>query len=468
MKKKDLLERYERMLIAGQNLYFDADEYDSLAEYYDHSDELEKAKKVVESGLNIHPHNEQLLLKKARFYIYDSQYIEALEYLNNHFSTYDYDLFLLKTECYLHLGLYAEAYELTKKILEEEDSDEALSELGLLYLETNYVEEGVLYLEKSLEYNPSNKDVLSDLAYAYESKNDFEKVILVANQLLDLEPYNSDFWLLLGKIYTQSGDYEKAIDAFDFVSTIEGEDVSFLKLKAHCLVLIDRTDEAIDILLDCIEATPFDEYLYISLADCYLNTEKYNKVIDLISKYEHDMDESNSVLLAKKAYAYCMIEDFPQSLISISEALDTDPSIYEVNTIAVDIYIKLNMYANALLACQRILSERDNDIDILDKAVSLSVQIANLDLAIAYQKQILESETSSDRSHKLALLYLENSNKKEFNNCINSFDTITLESFFSLFYEKEIFNKIQLTDDFMRAQLMEAYNCRLLYKVIKH
>lgn len=473
MNKKDLIEllgRYENMLSVGQNLYFDADEYESIAEYYEYSDELNKAIEVIETGLKIHPNNELLLLKKARYLIYSAHYIDAFEYINNHFNSYDYDLFLLKIECCLHLGLYAEAYELSEKILEDNEIEMeiSLSELGFIYLESNYIDEGILYLEKSLEYNPNNKDVLSDLAYAYESKNDLEKVISLTNMLLDLEPYNSDHWLLLGKVYTQSNNYEKAIDAFDFVATIEGEEVSFLKLKAHCLVQVDRIEEAITLLLECIESTPFDEYLYISLIDCYLHIERYNDVIDLVSKYEKELDEDNPVLSAKKAYAHSMTEDMTQALITISKAIEIDHTIYEVNTIAIDIYIKLNMYASALQACQRILTEKNDDIDILEKAVSLSVQIENLDLAIAYQKQIISLDNSSEKMHKLALLYLEISNNSEFNKCINSFDDETLESFFFLFYEKEIFSKTLLTADFMKSYLQEAYNCRLLYKTIKY
>lgn len=473
MRKKeliDLLERYEQMLVSGQSLYFDADQYDSLAEYYDRLDDLEKARSVVLSGLKIHPNNELLLLKNAKFFVYDSLYTKALEYLNIHFSAYDYDLYMLKVECYLHLGLYAEAYELTEEILNDDDIDLgiALYELGIVYLEANYEKEAILYFEKSLDYNPQNKDVLSDLAYAYEDNEDPDNAILIANRILDLDPYNSEFWLFLGKIYIQIGNYEMAIDAFDFVSTIEGDDVSYLKLKAHCLVLVDRISEAIDVLLLCIEDAPYDEYLYISLVDCFLNLDKYDEILKVVDRFEKDLEEHNPVLSAKKAYAYYHLGHIEQALSYIDIAVEKDSMNFDVNISALDIYIKSRMYAEALQACHRLLIENGDDIDILEKGVNLSVQIQDFQQAIIFQKQIIEIESDDQALQKLALLYLENNDKEKFTKLLYSFNDKCLYSYFCLFYEKDLLDVTSYTREFLIKQLLEAFNCRVFYKGIKY
>ena len=473
MKKQeliDLLERYEHMLASGQSMYFDADQYDSLVEYYDRLDDLEKARSVVVAGLKIHPNNELLLLKNAKFFIYDAQYAKALEYLNTHFSAYDYDLYMLKVECYLHLGLYAEAHELTKEILDNDDVDLdlALYDLGMIYSEANYEKEAILYFEKSLEYNPENKDVLSDLAYAYEENEELDSAISIANSVLDLDPYNSEFWLFLGKMYIQTEDYEKAIDAFDFVSTIEGENVSYLKLKAHCLVLVDRIPEAIDVLLLCLEETPYDEYLYISLVDCFLNLERYDEVLIAVARFEKDLDEQNLVLLAKKAYAYCLLGNMEDALASIDAAIKQDLMNFDVNIAALDIYIKCQMYTEALQSCDRLLTEKDDDVEILEKGVNLSVKIHDYEQAIVFQKRIIEIESSDEALQKLALLYIENNNKEKFTELINSFDDTCLQSYFMLFYDKDVANVSSYARDFLIKQLLEAFNCRVLYKGIKY
>ena len=139
MRKKEnsnVLERYEQMLISGKNVYFDADEYDELADYYDKSDDIETAKEIVKLGLSIHPNNESLMIRHVRFLTYDANYSSALHYLNSHFNGYDFEQYLLKIECLLQLGLYAEAHSLTVEVLQDEDTDIdlILSELGFIYI----------------------------------------------------------------------------------------------------------------------------------------------------------------------------------------------------------------------------------------------------------------------------------------------------------------------------------------------
>ena len=46
----DLIARYEQMLVSGKSVYFDADEYDELAEYYDKLDDLDSARDIVVQG----------------------------------------------------------------------------------------------------------------------------------------------------------------------------------------------------------------------------------------------------------------------------------------------------------------------------------------------------------------------------------------------------------------------------------
>lgn len=474
MNKKDLidlLERYERMEVSGQNLYFDADEYESLAEYYDRLDDLEKAKEVVTRGLQIHPNCEQLHLKNAHFLMYDSLYVEALDYLNNHFNGYHYDLFFLKIECYLHLDLFAEAYELSKSLLEdnEADLDVTLSELGFLYIETDNLKEGILYLEKSLEYNAENTEVLSDLAYAYQIDENLERAVEIANKLIDIDPYNSEYWLFLGKIYAQQEEYEKAIDAFDFVSTIDGDDIAFLKLKAHCLLLVGRIQESITILTDCLKELPSDEYLYFSLLDCYFAIEDYSKALDVTFRYQKELGDENPVMLAKRAYIYAILEDSEKALALIAVALEKDGSSYEINTVALTIYIKYEYYEKALTLCYQLLSEDENDIELLNKIVLLALQNTDIETAITYQNKIIELDpTSTQALHKLALLYIENNNKDAFLRCLSSFENDVLKSFFFIFYNKDIFEDSILTRDFMTNYLIEAYNCRILYMGIKY
>lgn len=466
----DLIARYEHMLISGKPVYFDADEYDELAEYYDKLDDLDSARDIVAQGLAIHPENERLMLKNARFLIYDSKYSEALTFLNTHFGTYNFDLYLMKIECLLNMSLYAEAYQLTTEVLNDEDTDLGiiLSELGFIYLETEYYDEAVLYLEKSLEYDSQNREVLDDLAYAYESKGDFESAVRICNKVLDIDPYSLETWLMLGKLYSLNNDYENAIDAFDFALTLDEKDFSALKLKAHCLILSERTEEAIEVLKLCMALYPEDDTIYLTLADSYLELEHFDDMLAYLDEYERCAGETTESI-SKKAYAYLMKGNYDKAKSLIDKVLEIDPESFEVNMIAGELSYKQEDMLKAEFFYLKALALQESDSDdVLEKLVSVSVKEGDLDKAIGWQKRILDINTSASVLKKLALLYLEKGDKENYTSTLDMFSDDELRDFFLLFYQDE-HRDISISDrEYLLNRLYEAFNCRLLYKNIKY
>lgn len=465
----NLLMRYEQMQASGKSIYFDADEYDELAEYFDQLEDIDEAKKIVQLGLQIHPDSESLRLKRAKFMVYDEQYGKALKYLNSIFISYDFESYLLKIECLLQLNLYAEAYQLTTEVLQdkETDLDVILSELGFVYIESDYYDEAILYLEKSLECNPENKEVLADLVYAYEAKEDYLKAIEKCNTLLDLDPYSAEAWMTLGKLYSLVEDYEKAIDAFDFVATIEGENLSLLKLKAHCLVLKGRLDEAIDVLKECIDISPDEELLYISLVDCYIGLDLYKEALDVLSLLE-DKSSLSGIGQAKKACVYYLQGALDDANKCIQEALILDPDSFEVALISGEMFQNLGDLEKARFYYEKALElKKEEDSDILSKLVFLCVKDHDLKSGIEYLKRVGEITSFDAISDKLALLYLENEDRDAFKECIEKFSEEDLKSFYSVFYSEVLLDEKVSDRQYLLNKLIEAFDYRLIYRNMK-
>ncbi|MDU1904373.1 MAG: CDC27 family protein [Dysgonomonas sp.] len=471
MRKKDisnLLERYEQMLISGKNVYFDADEYDELADYYDKSDDIETAKEIVKLGLSIHPNNESLMIRHVRFLTYDANYSSALHYLNSHFNGYDFEQYLLKIECLLQLGLYAEAHSLTVEVLQDEDTDIdlILSELGFIYIEAEYVDEAILYFEKSLEYMPDNIEVLNDLVYAYETKEDFPNAINTCERILDIDPYLFEGWMTLGKLYSLQGDYEKAIDSFDFSLTLDDSNINVLKLKAHCLLLSDRMEEAIETLLQCIELSQEDSTIYISLIECYISLEKYDNAYKTLLDYENKFGETAESILQKASILF-----FQGNNLSIKElidkALEIDNDSYETMILSADLYLKLGELESAEDLYNKAFTMEESEI-LIEKLISLYIQKNEFQKAIEYQKKLLLLDNSNLAKIKLALLYLEISNKNKFEELIASFDNAGLSSFLQLFYTEESISPANDDREYLLRRVDNIYESRLLYKNIKY
>lgn len=464
----NLLKRYEQMLTSGKNVYFDADEFDELADYYDKLDDIETAKEIVKSGLNIHPNNESLILRHAKFLVYDANYGLALQNLNSHFNNYSFESHLLKIECLLQLGTYTEAHSLTMEVLQDEETeiDIILSELGFIYIEAEYLDEAILYFEKSLEYNPENIEVLNDLAYAYEVKGDFTAAITTSEKILDIDPYLFDVWLMLGKLYSLQGNYEKAIDAFDFSLTLDDTNIYILKLKAHCLLLSDRLEEALEILQSCILSSPEDSPIYLSLIECHINLENYEEAESLLKDYEDKFGESSESIL-QKAFIFFLNDNITSAEQLIERAVkkgNDSPAIYKI---AGDIYMKFSSLDKAEELYKKALSIEKEDT-IFEKIISLYIRKNDFINAIKYQKKLNQLTGSNPIDTKLALLYLETSDKENFDEQISLFDNQTLLSFFRLFYPQEDIDIHHIDRPYLLRRLEDVYQNRLLYKNIKY
>lgn len=463
---KDLLKKFEEMLALGETLYLDADDYDSVIEYYDREDQIDKAKYILSIGLDIHPDSESLILRKIRFMIYDKRYLDAIHFLDHNFISYDFDAYLLKIECYLSLHLSAEASILTQTVLSdgEIDKDVLLSELGYVYLETEYLKEALVFLEESLNYNSENEEVLTEIIFISEYQDNYSKAIEYCDKLLDIDPYNGDGWLLLGKFYSLLGEYDKAIDAFEFYSTIKEDDLSSMRLKAHCLILIGRTEEAVDLLLQCIDIDPKEEILYVSLIDCYTDLERYDDILKVVELYEIGQETTSAYLLSKKAYAYSKLENYDKAVFYIKEALSNISDSLEINLVAVDVYFQLRQYDSVIELCDIILLDNPGNLAILEKAVIAAVSLYNYNKAIDYQKKILGLDKSKENQQKLILLYLENGDEKNYIKSIESSSDETLFSIYSLFYTQKSLDQPQLSRDYMLLQLQEIFNSKVYNK----
>ena len=472
MNEKDisgLLKRYGQMLESGKSIYFDAEEFDELAEYYDMLDDIDTAKKIVEDGLKIHPGNQSLLIKSAKFIVYSGEYKQALEYLNRTFSEYDFDLYLLKIECLLHLDSYDEANLLTQQILDDEEMEEDIifSELGFLYAEADYYDDAIQFFEQSLAHKPANMEVLTDLSYSYEMCNNFSKAVEITNRILDIDPYSYESWVNLGKLYSLQDEYEKAVDAFDFALTIDDSDIDVFKLKAHCLSLCGRVEEAVTVFNECIEQNPEDESVYYSLSECYFSLEQYNEMLYCLDKYE-DIHGQTAEVFAKKALAYMQREEMELVHSSLDSGMSINPESEDLNIVAGEFYFRLGEFSKGEFFFLKAYDKTKNNETMLDRLSLISISNNDVSKAIEYTERLIFFNSSSMVKTRLALLYFEADDKQKFNLYLDSFDDEELRALVKLFFSEEEFDISSITRNVLINKLNEARECRQLFKNIAY
>ena len=73
------ISKFEAMLKTNQVLFFDAQEFESIVQYYIDFGKLSLADRAIEIGMNQHPGNGELLLLKSEILIFEGEYKKSLE-----------------------------------------------------------------------------------------------------------------------------------------------------------------------------------------------------------------------------------------------------------------------------------------------------------------------------------------------------------------------------------------------------
>lgn len=465
-----LVEKYQQSISSGKGLYLDADQFCDIIDYYDSLGDLDEAKTIIEMALSIHPDSQPLILKKARLMVFDGYFHEALEYLNIFPGEYDFDLYLIKIECYLQLGLLAEAYELVSVLLKDDEVeiDVKYAELGFLFVEADLHKEAISYLEKSLIYNPDNIEVLGDLSYCYEMISDYDKSIEASNKILDLDPYSFDTWVNLGKLYTLQENYSRALDAFDFALTINESDATLIKLMAHCLSLCNRMDEAIGKFEEYLSLYPSDYSINISISDCYVTLEQFDKAFSYLEKYLiHDTE--NAEVYAKKSYILFRQDLAQEAKDTINEGLSICGESSELYLMSAEINVHLGNMADAIADLNKVIDyESDLTESILDKIASIYIGMDDYEMAIETLLELLKKNNTYPKAkEKLSLSYFESGSKERFVDYLYNLTITELKKFLSYFYTDPQISAFGEDRTILINRLEELKDSRILFKNIK-
>ncbi|MDR1783561.1 MAG: hypothetical protein LBR13_04800 [Dysgonamonadaceae bacterium] len=467
-----LIDRYEQMRTFGKNIYFDADEFAALADYFHTIDKHDEADEIVRQGLIIHPENQELLVLQVKSLVYSEQYEEAYAFLNNFGYDDDVDMRLLMIECLLNLDKRDEADEIIAKTIQadniEEDFYFFITEVGYLFNDVDDFDRAIYFLEESLKLEETNPDVFIDLSYAYEMKSQFDKAIEYNNKLLDLDPYSFDGWVNIGKLYSMNSQYDKAIDAFDFALTINENDFSTQKMKALSLYLNDNVEEAIHIFEDCLLEAPDDESLYDSLIEGYEDMEEYDRVMRLLDRKEEKFGSKGIML--RRASVYVAQENYPIAEVLFKLVPDEDKETLEYYMLEGE----LAFYHNDLLASEMAYMKASlvspDDEMVIDRLANVSVAREKFEQAAEYLEQLLQIDPNFPTAKsRLAFIRFEIGAKEPFDEIMRQFSD---EELFELLTQitpiGDDIDPSALDRDRILVRLNEARENRVLFKNIKY
>ena len=468
---QSLLDRYEQMLLIGKNIYFDADEFAALADFYESEGDSEEANSLVELGLSMHPGNIELLLMKAKMLVLSEQYPEALSLLDSISDDSEIDHPLLKIECYLHLNENAEADKLINNTLQRELSASEfyyfITEVGYLFNDIDDFDRALSFLEESLKIEDTNVEALTDLAYAYEMKGDFQKAIDFNNILLDIDPYSFDGWVNIGKLYSMNEQFDKALDSFDFALTIHEKDLSVLKMKALTLFLNDNAEEAARIFEECVNESPNDEILYDSLMEAYEAMGNYDKMMQLLDQREAIFGQKG--IMSKRASVFLSKNDYDTAKQIFSQIPADEQDTLDYYMLEGELAFYDNDYKRAESAYMKAALISEGNEEILDRLANISVAQGKYEQAVIYLREILELEPDFPTARaRLAFVLFEIGLKEPFDEVVEQFSDNELRNLLATIMSTDSSDFSTFSRDMLLSRLNDARENRVLFKNIKY
>lgn len=466
-----LVEKYEQMRALGKKMYFDADEFALLAEYYNAGGDNEEAEDLIAEGLKMHPGSPELMLLKVKTLVFSEMYEEALDYMRQISDEGDVELPLLKIESLLQLDRYNEADSLINKTLERDlpmdDLYYFITEVGYLLNDVDKFDRAITFLEESMKIDESNADAIVDLAYAYEMKGDLDKAIEYNNLLLDIDPYSYDGWVNIGKLYSMNEQYDKAIDAFDFALTIHEGDVGILKMKALSLYLNDNAPEAIAIFEECLQQSPNDESLYDSLLEAYEAMEQYEEMMKLIDKKEVLFGSAG--ILAKRAFVYINMEDVEKAEALFAQIPEAEKGTLDYYMLEGELAFQHDDYLHAEVAYMKAALISEGNEEILDRLANISVAQEKYEQAAAYLEELLDiAPDFPSAKSRLAFIRFEIGSKEPFDDIMAQFSDDELRALLNLIMGYEDIDFSGYSREKVLTRLNEARENRVLFKNIKY
>ncbi len=398
-----LVERYEQML-QGERVssYFDADEIDEIAEFYESNAFLDNALNAIEFGLKMHPGNEALRLRQARYLMYLGR-VDDSQRVMQELVNFGMEATLIRAELKFMGENVEEGHQILLALLDRSDVQEDVCFDALdIYADYNRFDEMGEFVERAVKVLPNSRELLRELATTCEERGDYNRAITIYNQLIDKDPYSIYDWFSLAKVEAMLKHYDKAIDACDFALAVKEDDESVISFKGYCYYDSGQYHEAIEQFKEFAAVTTEKAVAYELIGECYVKLEDNENAL----KYFHqalDLDPSNSNICYQLATCHYDLGNIPQAIICLQDTLRLDERDDEAHSFLGEIYLQQGEYELSYQYFTRSLELNNDDLETIRLKGETCTHLQYYDEAIDLLNRVLEQDEYNLRA-RLSLI----------------------------------------------------------------
>ncbi|AUC79555.1 hypothetical protein CW736_09320 [Nonlabens sp. MB-3u-79] len=440
------IKKFELMLKSNEVGFFDSDEFDQIIEHYLEEGKMALARKAISLGISQHPTAVNLKLFKAEVYIFDDQFSQAEQVLNELFEIepQNSEIYIQKANIFSKTERHDKAIELLKTALDLTlDQADVYNLIGMEFLFIEDYSNAKVNFMKCLELDDTDYSALYNIIYCFDFLQEHQQAIDFLNLFLDKNPYSEVAWHQVGKQYFDLKMYEKSLSAFEFAIISDDFFVGAYLEKGKVLEKLGRYNEAIENYQITLTLDDPTSFAYLRLGKCFEKLGVDEKAIKYFKQCVKEDPLLDKGWLSIVSF-YTKRLDFQKALSYIEKATETDADNALYWTKYASINRRLNFVEEAEYGYRRAielgnyeLSTWINRGDLLLHLGEINTAISNIESGLEFYPEEVELE------YRLAGLYfkkgdllkgkfhLQNSLKR------NSEYIIIMEELFPVEYEMQ-------------------------------
>ena len=428
---KELVQRFEKMLMDNGMYYFDVEEFEFIIDYYMDTEHIEGMKKALLYASKIFPQAIPVKLRRAQYYAIENESEKALRLLNEieTIEPENLDIHYIRGTIYSQLQSSEKAIEEYNKAIKigDEGLDDIYSNIAFEYENLGRNDKAIEYFQKALEINPDNDSYLFDLASNMDIEQRHAECIDFLEKFIQKHPYSTNAWFNLGMTFIRLELFEKAIDALDYALCINEELSMAYSCKAICYSSLKQSAKAIETLKeglkctmdkaqflfliaqeyeflenyetaviyyrDVIKTDPYFAKAYLDLGACYDKLEDFNSGHPYLIK-SIELEPRNSEFLFTVANILSYRQQYEEATLLYEQCTELNEENGSIWTAFADMYADMDMHEKALEVLERGRTHIEDDLDIVYRIAAYNFLLGKINNAYLAVHELLEQDPS--------------------------------------------------------------------------
>ena len=298
---------------------------------------------------------------------------------------------------YQKSGRGEEALLQLQKMLNREASPEGYNTVGVMYYQSQKIDEAIAAFKSALQINPRYQLAKDNLHQLYREQGiaaladeTYPQAIAFFLQALQLDPTDSTLYSLIGEVYARKGDHQNAIVEYKKALQFNPGDTDARQNLARSynnlgvqLTQSQRWEEAIDAYQQARQLMPDLASVRTNLTDLYwkrANTLREKGNLDLAIESYHELLAFDSGALDVHSLLgdlYFQKRNYPQAIREFNEAFTADPENPQARNNLIAVYHKYGQVLDNQKRYAQAIAQ-------LEAGLALAPAHINLRLSLAY------------------------------------------------------------------------------------